>query len=78
MSLMERKITHLNQIKIAVTDMQSLSYEKNWDKILEIRRNNQCLEKVVFSKGRRILRNSFVSPFFVQFAKKCEECFVLG
>ncbi len=45
--LIELKITHLNQIKIAVTDMQSLSDEKNWDKMLDIMKLTSQKEEVI-------------------------------
>lgn len=45
--LIELKITHLNQIKKAVTDMQSLSDEKNWDKMLDIMKLTSQKEEVI-------------------------------
>lgn len=45
--LIELKITHLNQIKKAVTDMQSLSNEKNWDKMLDIMKLTSQKEEVI-------------------------------
>lgn len=45
--LIELKITHLNQIKKAVTDMRSLSDEKNWDKMLDIMKLTSQKEEVI-------------------------------
>lgn len=45
--LIELKITHLNQIKKAVTDMQSLSDEKNWDKMFDIMKLTSQKEEVI-------------------------------
>lgn len=44
---LELKITHLNQIKKAVEDMQSLSDEKNWDKMLDIMKLTSRREEVI-------------------------------
>ena len=46
LELIELKITHLNQIKKAVEDMQSLSYGKNWDKMLDIMKLTSQREEV--------------------------------
>ena len=47
LELIELKITHLNQIKKAVEDMQSLSDEKNWDKMLDIMKLTSQREEVI-------------------------------
>lgn len=47
LELIELKITHLNQIKNAVEDMQSLSDEKNWDKMLDIMKLTSQREEVI-------------------------------
>lgn len=47
LELIELKITHLNQIKKAVEDMQSLSDEKNWDKMLAIMKLTSRREEVI-------------------------------
>lgn len=47
LELIELKITHLNQIKKAVEDMQSLSDEKNWDKMLGIMKLTSQREEVI-------------------------------
>ena len=47
LELIELKITHLNQIKKAVEDMQSLSDEKNWDKMLDIMKLTSQSEEVI-------------------------------
>ena len=51
LELIELKITHLNQIKKAVEDMQSLSDEKNWDKMLDIMKLTSQREEVIKQKG---------------------------
>ena len=47
LEFIERKITHLNQIKKAVEDMQSLSDEKNWDKMIDIMKLTSQREEVI-------------------------------
>lgn len=47
LELIELKITHLNQIKKAIEDMQSLSDEKNWDKMLDIMKLTSQREEVI-------------------------------
>ena len=47
LELIELKITHLNQIKKAVEDMQSLSDEKNWNKMLDIIKLTSQREEVI-------------------------------
>lgn len=43
----ELKLTHLNQIKNAVEDMQALSGENSWDKMLEIMKLTSQKEEVI-------------------------------
>ena len=47
LELIELKITRLNQIKKAVEDMQSLSDEKNWYKMLGIMKLTSQREEVI-------------------------------
>ncbi|MCR5737291.1 MAG: MerR family transcriptional regulator [Eubacterium sp.] len=45
--LIEQRITHLRQIKKAVNEMQKLSKEKNWDKMLEIMQLTSQKEELI-------------------------------
>lgn len=45
--LIELRLTHLNQIKNAVEDMQSLSEENSWDKMIEIMKLTSRKEEVI-------------------------------
>ena len=45
--LIELRLTHLNQVKNAVEDMQSLSEENSWDKMIEIMKLTSRKEEVI-------------------------------